>query len=244
MLVRITPWAQWALFAKNGSDATALAVRLARSATGKRVILRAPHAYHGAAALWAEGLPRRLHKQGVLEEDVKYLAPFQYNDLASVQAAMDAVSDDVAGVMVSAFMWDYATPHELPTAEFLQGVRKLCDERGAILICDDVRSSFRVHPAGTWADPRYPLSCSFGAVHAACVLTICLRDVQIRARCRPRLNLSLQRHCKRTPSQCNPRSQRTRARAQACCEATSRNRIFLGQCGSLCCCVGDNSAGR
>jgi glutamate-1-semialdehyde 2,1-aminomutase len=153
--VSITPWADWVYFAKNGSDATAIAVRVARSATGKRVILRATHAYHGSAALWAEGPSAGLQKQGVLTEDVQFLAPFTFNDLASVQASMDAAGDDVAGVIVSAFMWDYATPHTAATATFLRGVRKLCDDRGALLICDDVRSSFRIDPAGTWADPRY-----------------------------------------------------------------------------------------
>jgi glutamate-1-semialdehyde 2,1-aminomutase len=154
MLTSITPWAEWCYFAKNGTDATSIAVRIARSATGKRVVLRAPHAYHGSAPLWSEGDTRGLRNQGVLEDDVRFIAPYTFNDIKSVRAAMDTAGSDLAGIMVSAFKWDYATPHEAATAEFLRGVRRLCDERGAVLICDDVRSSFRIHPAGTWADPR------------------------------------------------------------------------------------------
>ena len=68
---------------------------------------------------------------------------------------MARAGDDLAGVIVAAFRWDYGTPQAAATREFLQGVRRLCDRTGAALICDDVRSSFRIDPRGTWADARY-----------------------------------------------------------------------------------------
>jgi len=55
-------WASWAMFQKNGSDATTLCVRLARLHTQKRVVLRAPNSYHGASHIWMGG-------RGVLPEE-------------------------------------------------------------------------------------------------------------------------------------------------------------------------------
>lgn len=132
-------WSSWAFFAKNGSDATVVAVRVARAATGRRTILRAPRSYHGAASIWREGTPEELLREGVLAGEAAHLAPYRYNDLASVERAADAAGDDFAGIIVAAFRWDYGRPQEIATAAFLTGVRRLCDERGAALICDDVR---------------------------------------------------------------------------------------------------------
>jgi glutamate-1-semialdehyde 2,1-aminomutase len=74
-LTRLTPHADWCLFAKNGTDANLYALTVARAHTGRRVVLRAPGAYHGWAPVWqAEGRP------GVLPEDVAHQLPYRYND--------------------------------------------------------------------------------------------------------------------------------------------------------------------
>ena len=160
LLVRDTvPWATWARFAKNGGDATTLAARIARAATGRRLVLRAPRSYHGSAPMWIEGprgAGRMLAAQGVADAEGPALrVAYTFNDLASVAAALDEHRGEVAAIVVAAFRWDYGRPAALATAHFLRGVRRLCDDRGVALICDDVRSSFRVHAAGTWADPRF-----------------------------------------------------------------------------------------
>lgn len=154
-LVAAIPWSSWTMFAKNGGDATAIAVRVARARTRKRVILRAPGSYHGSNSIWREGSAKSLMREGVPAEHTSHSLPYTFNDLASVKAAMDRAGDDLAAIIIAAFRWDYATPAEIATSEFLKGVRSLCDERGAALICDDVRSSMRIHVQGTWADPRY-----------------------------------------------------------------------------------------
>ena len=142
LLVEITPWADWAWFAKNGTDATVYAATIARAATGRGTILRANNAYHGSSPTWM-GLERGSSADGTIE--------YEYNDLASVRAAIDAADGDFAGLTVSAFRHDVFRDQEMPTQEFAQGVRDLCDAHGAVLILDDVRGGFRLDIQGSWA---------------------------------------------------------------------------------------------
>ena len=155
MITSTVPWADWAYFAKNGSDATFLSVRMARAYTGKKVILRAPGSYHGSASIWQEGKDKWLKRQGVLPEEKASVITYYFNDLNSVMKAFDQAKGNVAAIIIAAFRWDYGQAQELCTAQFLQGVRKICDDNNALLICDDVRSAYRISPKGTWADERY-----------------------------------------------------------------------------------------
>jgi glutamate-1-semialdehyde 2,1-aminomutase len=144
LLVGITPFADWAWFAKNGTDATVYALSLARAQTGKRHVLRASGAYHGAAPVWMKGAP------GTLPEDSAYQLLYTYNDLVSVNDAVDKAGDDLAAIIVSAFRHDVFHDQELPTREFAQGLRDICDATGAVLILDDVRGGFRLDLGGSW----------------------------------------------------------------------------------------------
>jgi glutamate-1-semialdehyde 2,1-aminomutase len=144
LLVETVAHADWALFQKNGTDATTLCVSLARAETGRRKILVARGAYHGAAP-WCT--PSRA---GVTAEDRAHLLTYTYNDLESVEAAAADAGDDLAGVVVSPFKHDVTVPQELPDPGFARGVRGLCDRTGAALILDDVRAGFRLHLGGSW----------------------------------------------------------------------------------------------
>lgn len=144
LVVDTVAHADWAMFAKNGTDATTTCVTLARAATGRRKVLAARGAYHGAAP-WCT--PR---DPGVLAEDRAHLIYFDYNDLASLQAAADQAGTDLAAVIVCPFKHDTRKDQEEPTLEFARGVRELCDATGAALIMDDVRAGFRLHLAGSW----------------------------------------------------------------------------------------------
>ena len=143
-LVALLPHADWALFQKNGTDATTLCVTIARAATGRRKVLVARNAYHGAAP-WCTPYPG-----GVTAEDRANLVYFDYNDLPSLQQALESVGGDAAAVIVSAFKHDFGRDQQLPSAEFAQGVRRLCDEQGAALVLDDVRAGFRLDLRGSW----------------------------------------------------------------------------------------------
>jgi glutamate-1-semialdehyde 2,1-aminomutase len=143
-LVDLVPHADWAMFAKNGTDATTLAVSIARAATGRRKILVARGAYHGSAP-WCTPRPA-----GTTPEDRAHLVPFVYNDLASLGQAADQAGGDLAAVLVSAFRHDARFDQEECRPAFARGVRSLCDRRGAALILDDVRAGFRLHLGGSW----------------------------------------------------------------------------------------------
>lgn len=143
-LVRLIPHADWALFSKNGTDATTTCVTISRAASGRRKILAARGAYHGAVP-WCTP-----HPLGVTAEDRAHLIEYVYNDVSSLEAAVDKAGDDLAGVIVSAFRHDYGFDQELPSAEFAKRARELCDDKGAALIVDDVRAGFRLTLRGSW----------------------------------------------------------------------------------------------
>ena len=142
-LVGITPFADWAAFAKNGSDVCTWAVAVAREHTGRRKVVKADGAYHGAHA-WCTPAPA-----GVTPEDTANVLTFPYNDLESLRAVIDAHRGDVAAIIVSPFRHDAFHDQELPVEGFLPGVRRLCDEQGIIFVLDDVRAGFRLHLGGS-----------------------------------------------------------------------------------------------
>jgi glutamate-1-semialdehyde 2,1-aminomutase len=144
ILVETIPHADWVQFQKNGTDATTIAVTIARAGTGRRKLLVARGAYHGAVPWCSPSLA------GVTTEDRAHLIHFDYNDIASVQAAIDQAGNDVAGILVSAFRHDLGRDQELPTPAFAQATRALCDATGAALILDDVRAGFRIDLGGSW----------------------------------------------------------------------------------------------
>jgi len=143
-MVGLVTHADWALFSKNGTDATTTCVTLARGATGKRKVLLATGAYHGAVP-WCSP-----HPYGVMSEDRAHLLYFDYNDIASLEAAVDRAGNDLAGILVSAFRHDYGLDQELPDPAFAARARALADATGAALILDDVRAGFRLTLRGSW----------------------------------------------------------------------------------------------
>lgn len=143
-LVDRIPAADWAMLQKNGTDATTACVTIARAATGRGTILMARGSYHGAAP-WCTPVPT-----GTTEADKANQLRFEYNDVASLQAAADAAGGDLAAILVTAFKHDNVVDQEMPTPEFAAAARAICDRRGAALIVDDVRAGFRIHPGGTW----------------------------------------------------------------------------------------------
>ncbi len=136
--------ADWVLFQKNGTDATTLCVTTARAATGKRKVLVATKAYHGADP-WCTPVP-----MGVTAEDRAHLIQYTYNNIASLEAAANEAGDDLAAIVCCAFKHDLGVDQELPDAAFARRARLLCDKAGAALILDEVRSGYRLHRAGTW----------------------------------------------------------------------------------------------
>jgi glutamate-1-semialdehyde 2,1-aminomutase len=147
LLVEQVDHADWAVFAKNGTDATNLAVVVARAHTGRRKVLMASGSYHGIAA-WA--LPPE--SPGTTVEDHVNTVFFTYNDLDSLEAAvLEAGEDQVAAIVCTPHRHDVFRDQEPVDEEFARGVREICDRIGAALVLDDVRCGMRIDPRGGWA---------------------------------------------------------------------------------------------
>jgi glutamate-1-semialdehyde 2,1-aminomutase len=143
-LVARVPHADWAMFQKNGTDATTACVMIARAGTGRRSILIARGSYHGAAP-WCTPVPA-----GTTDADRAHQIHFVYNDIESLRAAAERAGDDLAAVIVTGFRHDNVVDQELPDPAFARAVRAVCDTHGAALIVDDVRAGFRLHRGGSW----------------------------------------------------------------------------------------------
>lgn len=144
LLVTTVQHADWAMFAKNGTDATTICCTIARAQTGRSKILVATGAYHGAAP-WCT--PRLA---GVTSADRVNLGYYTFNDPESVTAAAAEVGPDLAAIVVSPFKHDAGYDQELVDPAFARGLRQLCTDTGAALILDDVRCGFRLHLGSSW----------------------------------------------------------------------------------------------
>jgi glutamate-1-semialdehyde 2,1-aminomutase len=145
LLVDTVPHADWAMLAKNGTDATTTCVTIARAATGRRKVLMANGGYHGAIP-WCTPSP-----SGVLTEDRAHLGYFDYNDLASLAAAVDEAGDDLAAIIIAPVRQELGRDQQLADPEFARAIRGACDRASAVMILDDVRCGFRIDLAGSWA---------------------------------------------------------------------------------------------
>ena len=144
LLVATVRHADWAMLAKNGTDATTMCCTIARAQTGHDRILVAHGAYHGALP-WCTPRPA-----GVTHADRANLGYYTFNDLESARAAVAEAGSDLAAIMVSPFKHDAGLDQELVDPAFARGVRELCDATGAALILDDVRCGFRLALGSSW----------------------------------------------------------------------------------------------
>lgn len=143
-LVSMVSHADWAMFCKNGTDATTMAMTVARAQTGRRRILVAEHSYHGAAP-WCTPV-----RAGIVVEERAFISSYTYNDTASLEAAVAAAGDDLAAVFATPFKHDSFEDQALPDPAYARRARELCDATGAKLIIDDVRAGFRLARDCSW----------------------------------------------------------------------------------------------
>jgi glutamate-1-semialdehyde 2,1-aminomutase len=118
---------------------------VARAHTGRRKILAATGAYHGAAP-WCTPRPA-----GTLPEDRAHVVYYRYDDADSLEAAFKANEGDVAGVIATPFLHETFKDEGLPEAAFATAARQLCDRYGALLILDEVRAGFRLARGSCWS---------------------------------------------------------------------------------------------
>lgn len=137
--------AAWAMFCKNGSDATMIAMMTARNHTKRPTILVAEGAYHGSTPVFTP-LPN-----GVTEADRVHRIDYRYNDVESLEAAVRAAGDGLAGIFATPFRHEVFDDQALPDPAYARRARELCDETGALLIVDDVRAGFRLARDCSWS---------------------------------------------------------------------------------------------
>lgn len=132
------PGAQRVKFAKNGSDATTAAIRLARAATGRHRIAVADQSFFSVDDWW---IGHTAMDAGTLPADTDAGSLFAYGDLDAVRTIVG--QGDVAAVILQA-----ADATTEPDLAFLTGLRELCDRTGTVLVFDEIITGYRWHVGG------------------------------------------------------------------------------------------------
>lgn len=136
-IIDAVPCAEMVRFGKNGSDATAGAVRLARAVTGRERI--AVCGYHG----WQDWYIGSTARNKGVPKAVRDLAhSFPYNDLPALEALLDCYSGEFAAVILEPMNVAYPAPG------YLEGVQALAHRYGALLIFDETITGFRFEIGG------------------------------------------------------------------------------------------------
>lgn len=151
LLCELHPWAGMVRFARSGGEAMMVAVRIARASTRRDVV--AFSGYHGwtdwylSANLASEDaldgqLMPGLDPAGVPRGLRGTACPFHYNRLAELKAIVDAHHGELAAIVME------PVRSEPPLPGFLEGIRDLAGEIGAVLIFDEVTTGFRLTDGG------------------------------------------------------------------------------------------------
>ena len=136
----------------SGTEAVMSAIRVARGYTGRNKILKFEGCYHGhgdsllvkaGSGATTFGIPDSL---GVPEDLAKHTLTAPYNDLESVKALVNQYPEQIACIIVEPIAGNMGVV--LPEKGFLEGLRKICDERGILLLFDEVITGFRVAYGG------------------------------------------------------------------------------------------------
>ncbi len=154
MIVQAVPSMEMVRLVNSGTEATMSALRLARAATGRTKILKFEGGYHGhvdslLVKAGSGGATFNVpDSAGVPAELTKLTLIARYNDLEDVRAQM---SNEVAAIIVEPVAGNMGCVP--PQPGFLEGLREICDQHGALLILDEVMTGFRVAYGG--AQARY-----------------------------------------------------------------------------------------
>jgi glutamate-1-semialdehyde 2,1-aminomutase len=127
-------------FGKNGSDVTTAAVKLARAYTGRDLVAICRDQPFFSTDDWFIG--KTDMKAGIPRQISDLTLEFPYNDLPALGALFDRYPDRIAGVILE------AEAGEPPQRGYLEGVKRVCEQKGAVLIFDEMITGFRWHLGG------------------------------------------------------------------------------------------------
>lgn len=134
LINEIVPNAESVRYSKSGADVTSAAIRVARAYTGKEKILCC--GYHGWHDWYISVTDKNL---GIPKAISDLTFTINYNDIKSVK---DSIDSDIAAIILEPYVF------EPPKDNFLQELRKICDENGILLIFDEMWSGFRIALGG------------------------------------------------------------------------------------------------
>ena len=152
VLIARLPSLEQVRLVSSGTEATMTAIRLARGATGRNKIVKFEGCYHGhsdsllvkaGSGLLTFGNPS---SAGVPPEFVSHTLTLEYNNLDAVREAFAQHGADIACIIVEPIAGNMNLIK--PAAGFLEGLREVCTQHGALLIFDEVMTGFRVGPQG------------------------------------------------------------------------------------------------
>ena len=136
-IVELIPAAEKVRFGKNGSDATAAAIRLSRAYTNKQVVLSC--GYHGWQDWYIAGTTRN---KGVPEVLSNLIYTFKYNDLDDFKKYIDLYEGKIAAVIMEPMNMEF------PKQGYLEEIRRITKEKSIVLIFDETITGFRFSPGG------------------------------------------------------------------------------------------------
>ncbi|GAA4314306.1 glutamate-1-semialdehyde 2,1-aminomutase [Pontixanthobacter gangjinensis] len=152
LAVKMVPNIDKIRMVNSGTEACMSAVRLARGFTGKEKIIKFAGCYHGhsdsfliqaGSGAVTFGTP---NSPGVTQGTAKDTLLAKFNDLENVKDLVEANKDEIACIILEPVAGNMGC---IPPAEgFLEGLRKICDETGILLVFDEVMTGFRLAPGG------------------------------------------------------------------------------------------------
>ena len=152
LICSIVPSIEMVRMVNSGTEAVMSAIRAARGFTGRNKIIKFAGCYHGhsdamlvkaGSGVMTAGIP---DSAGVPAGCTQDTLTAVYNDLDSVQAIFDQFKGEVAAIIVEPVAANMGVV--LPKKGFLQGLRRLCNENGSLLIFDEVITGFRLSLSG------------------------------------------------------------------------------------------------
>ncbi|MBI1292045.1 glutamate-1-semialdehyde 2,1-aminomutase [bacterium] len=152
LVCAMVPSVEQVRMVSSGTEATMSAIRVARAATGRELVIKFEGCYHGhgdaflskaGSGMATLGEPT---SPGVPRGAAACTLNARYNDLSSVQGLVAAHPGEVAAVILEPVVGNMGCV--VPTREFLAGLRELCTREGIVLIFDEVMTGFRLAPGG------------------------------------------------------------------------------------------------